>query len=308
MDSRSVTFQVEVGGGRRLELPDKPSIRVCTFISPKVHFVGVGKANMGSGISKETEEKIEQIRRNEGDSLGTNVWFGQENLRDAGTRLLSEALIHNKTIKTISLWNNGVGSEGAKALAEALKHNGTLEKIFLARNMIGIEGAKRLSEALPLNYALQSLDIRGNCIGKEGAIALSEALKRNKALRVLIIPDNKIGNEGAKALSEALKHNNTLQEMIMDNNNIGDGGAMALRQTLKQNSTLQKIYLGGNKIGVDSVLALIDTLRDWNGTLTQLYLVGNPGWNEHPIDAEIHQLEKRNSEGKGPAANRRATG
>jgi len=50
--------------------------------------------------------------------------------------MLAHMLQANKTLKTLSLFNNAIGDDGAKILAAALQLNNSLETIRIGRSII----------------------------------------------------------------------------------------------------------------------------------------------------------------------------
>ena len=207
----------------------------------------------------------------------------------------------NKTLTTLNLGSNKIGTEGAKALAKALETNKTLTTLNLWGNEIGPEGAKALAKALETNKILTTLNLGSNKIGDDGVKALVKALETNKTLTTLNLGSNKIGDDGVKALVKALETNKTLTTLNLWGNEIGPEGAIALAKSLEKNKTLTTLNLEYNQIGPEAAKALaklthIDVIVNYDVSKT---------YNSHKIAHKLIEslpgLTKRNSEIKSVA-------
>ncbi len=94
-------------------------------------------------------------------------------------------LERNKTLKTLHLDGNNIGTDGARLLAAALERNSTVTGLYLGDNHVGPDGARHLAAALERNTTLTSLHLRFNNIGEAGAAALRAALETNCTLEEL---------------------------------------------------------------------------------------------------------------------------
>lgn len=157
----------------------------------------------------------------------------------------------NKTLRSLKLTRNKIGSEGIAALAKnknlrslefhgdnqkntenviVLSTNTFLRKLDLSYNQIfGVDNDILLS-----NTKLRSLKLRDNLIGNKETIALSA----NKSLRTLDLSSNIIGNEGAAAL-KALTANVSLRNLNLYANSVKNEGATFLIA----NKTLNRLDL-----------------------------------------------------------------
>jgi Ran GTPase-activating protein (RanGAP) involved in mRNA processing and transport len=134
----------------------------------------------------------------------TKLDLGYDEISDAETQALAEALKNNRSLTSLYIANaKKIGAAGAQALADALKVNKTLIYLllFYAKN-IGTAGVQALAEALKINNTLKMLWLSDNNIDDDGAKILAEALKINKVLTKLDLDNNQIGAEGAKAVEE----------------------------------------------------------------------------------------------------------
>ncbi|MBL0941972.1 MAG: SEL1-like repeat protein [Alphaproteobacteria bacterium] len=208
-----------------------------------------------------------------------------------GIRILSQALQHNTSLRTLDLRGNQIEEEGMRVLTGVLKHNATLTNLYLSNNEIGREGMK-MSTRVPGYYErwikrssmfaellhpysiLQTLDLKGNKIWAMGVKMMCEALKNNSTLTILKLQGNKIGNRGAKEMANALQANITLTHLHLSDNEIGDKGVRELSNSLKNNPTLNLLALGKNCITDEGGKTLGEALQH-NTSLTKLDLHDN---------------------------------
>ena len=104
---------------------------------------------------------------------------------DKGALIIAKNLIdtRNTTVKSIDLWDNGIGDRGALGFAELLRtrpdsSTSGLERLVLRNNSIGERGARAIAEALQFNTTLTELDLSHNPIGRETAQQVLHAVKK----------------------------------------------------------------------------------------------------------------------------------
>ncbi|KAG8340428.1 putative Leucine Rich repeat [Trypanosoma vivax] len=107
---------------------------------------------------------------------------GEGYCNDSSVRLLSQALVMNKTVTDLDLSNSVVGDIGVFSLAEMLMTNATVKLLNLEANSITDKGAKRLSDALRVNASLQQLNLSNNAITNAGVSDYVEMLRFNDSL------------------------------------------------------------------------------------------------------------------------------
>jgi Ran GTPase-activating protein (RanGAP) involved in mRNA processing and transport len=91
-------------------------------------------------------------------------------LGNTRTAVLFAALPNTKSLKTLELYDCGIGDGGLHSIAETLPQTG-LTSIVLGRNRIGDSGAIALGKVLP-KMSLKSISLDGNRIGHQGVRAL----------------------------------------------------------------------------------------------------------------------------------------
>ncbi|XP_032726245.1 leucine-rich repeat-containing protein 45 isoform X2 [Lontra canadensis] len=141
------------------------------------------------------------------------------NLQAAGTEALGRLLRQNKSIQSLTLeWNNlGTWEDAFAAFCGALAGNGTLRQLDLRNNQISHKGAEELALALTCNASLQQLDLRWNNIGLLGGRALVNSVPRNRALWRLELAGNNVPGDVLRAVEQAMDRNRERQTTSREN-------------------------------------------------------------------------------------------
>ncbi|XP_010352634.1 leucine-rich repeat-containing protein 45 isoform X1 [Rhinopithecus roxellana] len=130
------------------------------------------------------------------------------NLRAAGAEALGRLLRQNKSIQSLSLeWNSlGTWDDAFATFCGGLAANGTLQQLDLRNNQINHKGAEELALALKGNTTLQQLDLRWNNIGLLGGRALMNCLPSNRTLWRLDLAGNNVPGDVLRAVEQAMGH------------------------------------------------------------------------------------------------------
>ncbi|XP_054366610.1 leucine-rich repeat-containing protein 45 isoform X2 [Mirounga angustirostris] len=141
------------------------------------------------------------------------------NLQAAGAEALGQLLRQNKSIQSLTLeWNNlGTWEDAFATFCGALAGNGTLRQLDLRNNQISHKGAEELALALTCNASLQQLDLRWNSIGLLGGRALVNSLPRNRTLWRLELAGNNVPGDILRAVEQAMDHNQERQTTSREN-------------------------------------------------------------------------------------------
>ena len=161
-----------------------------------------------------------------------------------GIQALATALVGNRVLTILNLYNNSIGAEGAKAIADALKSGSTvLTDLNLRATHIGTEGAKAIVDALSSGRAvLSTLHLGENGLGDEGAIAIAKAMEVNAVLTDLNLWENQIGPEGAMAVAGALQSGKAvLTSLDLSWNELDAEAGKALAASLAVHAALKKL-------------------------------------------------------------------
>nr|XP_023507509.1 leucine-rich repeat-containing protein 45 isoform X2 [Equus caballus] len=147
------------------------------------------------------------------------------NLRAAGAEALGKLLRQSKSIQSLTLeWNNlGTWEDAFATFCRALASNGSLQQLDLRNNQISHKGAEELALALKSNASLQQLDLRWNNIGLLGGRALVNCLPSNRTLWRLELAGNSVPGDILRAVAwllpteQAMDHNQDRQTTFREN-------------------------------------------------------------------------------------------
>ncbi|KAJ3065807.1 T-complex-associated testis-expressed protein 1, partial [Rhizoclosmatium hyalinum] len=102
---------------------------------------------------------------------------------DDRARLISSALLENKTIKKLDLSHNKIGDSGARGIAKVLASpTCLLTHLDISNNQIKQEGAHSIGKALQINSTLIHLNLRMNRLGDAGGADFCMCLAKTVAL------------------------------------------------------------------------------------------------------------------------------
>ena len=212
--------------------------------------------------------------------------FGPE-----GAKVLSEMLVHSKSLRSFQLDFNDIDDSGAIALAEGLKDHIRLQELNIRRNKVTSASVPTLARVLrnnSLHYlnlnecglssvdvcvlvdvlngdSIQTLDIGNNDISCEadnkldaaGVKSLCLGLVNCTQLKCLNISGRGIGSDGLVRLAQALQNCPNLQELNLHFNDITSDGVPAILNIMKSCKHLQKLDLSDNRIGVDGGVDIV---------------------------------------------------
>ena len=117
-------------------------------------------------------------------------------------------------------------------MARTIQWNRTLKTVVLAGNAIGSAGIQALASALHWHVSLRHLDISGNVCGAEAGLALARMLSHNSVLTRADLADNSFSNAAAEGFSEMLGTNTTLLSLDLSGNLITAGPGKGLARAV----------------------------------------------------------------------------
>mmetsp|Transcript_8205 Transcript_8205/g.27080 ORF Transcript_8205/g.27080 Transcript_8205/m.27080 type:complete len:243 (-) Transcript_8205:187-915(-) len=135
-------------------------------------------------------------------------------------KALAAVLPHFVVLERLNLSRNALSAEGAYlAVADYLRGSKSLTSLELAGNGLGTAGAKALAPAISSCASLTSLDLSRTGLGPAGVKALIDGGAFTGSLTKLLIFGNGIGDDGAKAIADALNKNSAcvLKKLVVDN-------------------------------------------------------------------------------------------
>ncbi len=224
-----------------------------------------------------------------------------------GFSILIEAIVHNKSIRTLVLrgrynGNNIFENSLIRLLANKLKVNaGSFDVLILRSSKIGWIGMVTIFESMLCNTTINLLDmsrtiewdtptgypllhynptlqaaISSNAdptipTKSEVAGMVGKVLQWNKTLTILDLAFNPLGDEFIVVMADAVRstHNTTIQKLILYAVDMTDVGVTALGSLLKYNRSLSKLDISENTFTSVGVIAIGEGLK-YNKTLTKL--------------------------------------
>jgi len=206
---------------------------------------------------------------------------------------LSEAMLNNRTITSLSLRNCSITDEGSKGLAKMLLKNTTLKELHLDANRISTEGAASLSTALITNETLAVLTFNNNsALSDTGVVYLIGALEHNTTLSTLDVNNCGVKHSGRLLQIEKIMDDrqmnssfeNLLERLVDDDfrvtgidlsgRHIGDKGVERLAEALADNTQVRQVWLRDCNIGNGGAKALASCLEQ-NMAIVDLFLGKN---------------------------------
>ncbi|XP_055245357.1 leucine-rich repeat-containing protein 45 isoform X1 [Gorilla gorilla gorilla] len=168
------------------------------------------------------------------ETLCTELVLSDCMLSEEGATLLLRGLCANTVLRFLDLKGNNLRAAGAEALGKLLQQNKSIQSLTLEWNSLGTwdDAFATFCGGLAANGALQWLDLRNNQISHKGAEELALALKGNTTLQQLDLRWNNVGLLGGRALMNCLPSNRTLWRLDLAGNNIPGDVLRAVEQAM----------------------------------------------------------------------------
>ncbi|XP_033037522.1 leucine-rich repeat-containing protein 45 isoform X2 [Trachypithecus francoisi] len=207
-------------------------------------------------------------------------------LSEEGAILLLRGLCANTVLRFLDLKGNNLRAAGAEALGKLLQQNKSIQSLTLEWNSLGTwdDAFATFCGGLAANGTLQQLDLRNNQINHQGAEELALALKGNTTLQQLGEAPRRLRllhpSEAAFALGN------------LRWNNIGLLGGRALMNCLPSNRTLWRLDLAGNNVPGDVLRAVEQAMGHSQDRLTTFQ---ENQARTHVLSKEVQHLREEKS-------------
>lgn len=216
---------------RSSDINDCGAIAVATFLRATAES---GKKDGGSTAQPQDQGKLQFL-----DLSDNNI--GLQGALHLG-RSLEVGM--NKTVTSLILDFNVLGSEGASALCKGIATNSTIAVLSLKHCNIDSTGGEPISAMLAFKrLALTTLDLSGNNFVGFGLIQLCKGLQKNASLTTFRLADNNIRQTdedvaALKAFGQVLLTHSKLCEIDLDYNHIGNKGGKILLPGVRENKQI----------------------------------------------------------------------
>lgn len=188
---------------------------------------------------------------------------------------LCDGLASNRSLRSLNLSKNGIGSWGGALLSEACVHT-NLERLDLSLNYLSDQGIRDFARYLDSKSkapTLLSLDIGSNMFGGIGFGNLADKLSRNFTLQQLRLDGNSLGGKRLITLKNFLPCS-AIQRLSLRNCELDDESIEMIKHGIKKNKSLSSLDLSKNFIYAKGVRVLVDGLFG-HPTLSSLNLGSN---------------------------------
>ncbi len=234
---------------RSSNIQDTGALAVATFLRATVEVKTPKEGSEETASTAQPQWKLQYL------DLSDNV-IGHQGALHIG-RSLEVGM--NKTLSTLILDFNPLGSAGALALCKGISTNSSLKVLSLRHCAItnSTEGDEPIFSAM-LSFkrlALATLDLSSNRLeGKGLKEQLCSGLEQNSSLTALRLADNNIRQtDEVSALEEfgqVLSRNSTLTDIDLSNNLIGSKGGTCLLHYVRENTHITTFKV--SEIGMDT--------------------------------------------------------
>lgn len=182
------------------------------------------------------------------DSMKTNTRIKQLELDyvdPVKCQILSEGLMHNKSIESLTFRFAAFGINGTRTLCDLVMNNDSIKTLQLLESDVSIDDCKLIAEMLSKNNSLTQLQLYHNPFGDEGVISLFKALTINSTLRTLKIGHSmyQYGERGLTGVTEMLTRNKTLRHLEVAVDYESEVSINAICEGLKHNESLTRLDL-----------------------------------------------------------------
>ncbi|KAJ4458920.1 putative protein phosphatase 2C [Paratrimastix pyriformis] len=222
-----------------------------------------------------------------------SLCLSQTSITDNLLGILLGALPSTQSLHQLDLSGNQIGPAGFAAVSQALMHETHITSLSLGHNPGRGDGVSALSNAISSNPPLHTLDISCVAAGDTGAFNLSSALAENTHLRGLDISENQIGLEGGQQLQVVLQRNYTLTYLGLDTNPIQGKHVQQIRESVRRNAAVMGV-LDGILDGFWKRISEGNLFNDQTGALPTsrlVWLQPNEALATHPLPSFVGPVQ-----------------
>jgi Ca2+-binding EF-hand superfamily protein len=195
-------------------------------------------------------DALEYYAKQKGNVFVTELLCNACYLYDASGHYIARTLLWNKTLTSLQLERNGIGSAGTQAIAKALVGHPTLRALNLSANVCGADAGTALASMLMANTVLTDVQLADNCMSNSTARVMTQMLHRNTSLLSLDLSSNLFTAEPCKDLCRALAQHHAdhgrhfCTQLILLRNELGADQQLQVTQILGKDWKYKKSTAG----------------------------------------------------------------
>jgi len=184
-----------------------------------------------------------------------------------GGELIANSLMkcENLKLEVFSAGRDRLEDPGITALSSAFQKMRSLRKISVPQNGIKTQGIVALFNSLANNELMQMIDVNDNVVNEEEAhSAVAACVQKLNYLCSLNLGDTLLGDEGATAVLESLLGTNPhIRQLTLSYNDLEDSQILdRVSELLKERSDLEFVDLKGNEFASGSINKLSEIASD----------------------------------------------
>ena len=175
-----------------------------------------------------------------------------------GVNSLKEILENEFTsLEKLCLENVKLSIDALDCLCKCLWRNKTLKTLNLSNNKLGTFTGKIIGDMLDTNNYLEKLDLNWNQFKGSEAIYIFQGLKNNTSLKTLDLSWNPLGQDKVSnsiiVISKSLAENETLIHLNLSNNNFSMHDCEIFAKNIKDNHHIKGLHFEGNYGKIDAL-------------------------------------------------------
>lgn len=158
-------------------------------------------------------------------------------LLSKGINSIINALCEGSSVSSLYLKGNNISGQVVEQLGRMLLHNNTLKTLSIEWNSLGsqVDSFSKFCAGLSRNHNVEELDLRYNQLSSRCAEPLSKALRSNQSLKSVDLSWNSLGLQGAQEILSSLDENRTMVRLNLRGNCVPSDTIATIEEALSKN-------------------------------------------------------------------------
>ncbi|KAJ3252294.1 hypothetical protein HK103_001639 [Boothiomyces macroporosus] len=216
------------------------------------------------------------------------ISFQKIKLSIGDCKRIGKLLGEHKTLASVVLIDNGMGSEHVCAFIDGLQRSKSIKMLDIQENFVGAKGLKAIGDYLSTTTKLVSLEIAEFDPEKDGLFHLSNGLKSNTSLTVLSLTTANQNKTDAAWIFKSLRYNCVLQSLSVSFNDAFETKELdqEVLTMIRKNRGLHSFNISEFEQHGPMIKSIKENLA-YNSYLTDISL-------DHQADEELEELLDKN--------------